>query len=197
MTEGAAYVGSWLTRSRNLPIWNGGRGENILDGGVFYYDTYETADGKYMSVGALEPQFYSELMRILDLNIDQFDSDNEKCKTEVQRIFKTKTQDEWSQLFECVDACVFPVLDWTNSDEHPHNSVRKSFVSKTITDDVVVPKPAPILSRTPAISSVEKSDNRDYYNQVEEIFREAGLNGADINLYHKDGALILPTNSKL
>lgn len=197
MTEGAAYVGSWLTRSRNLPIWNAGRGENILDGGAFYYDTYETADGKYMSVGALEPQFYSEFMRILDLDIDQFDSNNETCRAEVQRVFKTKTQDEWSQLFECVDACVFPVLDWTNADEHPHNKDRKAFVSKTITEGVVVPNPVPILSRTPAVSSVEKNDSRDYYNQIEEIFREAGLKVADIQQYHQDGTLILPTNSKL
>lgn len=197
MTEGAAYVGSWLTRSRNLPIWNAGRGENILDGGAFYYDTYKTSDGKYMSVGALEPQFYDEFIRVLELEIDQLDPDIKKCREEVQRVFKTKTQMEWSKLFETVDACVFPVLDWETADQHPQNSARKSFVPKKLTDDTVIPTPAPLLSRTPAISSAQKNDTQDYFKQVEEVFKDAGLKFADIKRYHKEGALILPTNAKL
>lgn len=150
-----------------------------------------------MSVGALEPQFYSELMRVLELDIDQTDSNTEECRKKVQHVFKTKTQDEWSNLFENVDACVFPVLDWENADQHPHNIARNSFVPKTIADGIVVPKPAPVLSRTPAISGVENDDSLDYFKQVEEIFKDAGLKMADIKRYHKDGALILPTNSKL
>lgn len=196
MTEGAAYVGSWLTRSRNLPIWNGERGENILDGGSFFYTTYETSDGKFMAVGALEPQFYKELMNILELDIDQYDSNNDKCKDEVQRIFKTKTQREWSELFENVDACVFPVLDWQNADQHPHNIARNAFVSKEFTDDVV-PTPAPRLLRTPAVSSILKSESNDYLHEIREIFRDFGLDPSDIQKLHKEGALILPTSSKL
>ncbi|XP_055300897.1 alpha-methylacyl-CoA racemase [Sitodiplosis mosellana] len=197
MTEGAAYVGSWLTRSRNLPIWGGGRGENILDGGAFYYGTYETSDGKYMSVGALEPQFYSEFMRILELDFDQFDPNIDKCRKEVQQIFKTKTQSEWSKLFESVDACVFPVLQWKNAEQHPHNNVRNSFVSKAVTDGIVVPTPAPLLSRTPAVSGVQ-CECQNYSKQIEEIFKDAGLTAAEVKKYQKDGALILPnSNAKL
>lgn len=196
MTEGAAYVGSWLTRSRNLPIWSAGRGEGILDGGAFFYGTYETSDGKFMSVGALEPQFYSEFMRILELQFDQFDSNVDKCRESVQQVFKTKTQNEWTKLFEDVDACVFPVLDWKNADQHPHNHARNSFVPKTVTEGAVVPTPAPLLSRTPAISSVQ-CECQSYSKQIEEIFKDAGLATAEIKKYHKDGALILPHNSKL
>lgn len=198
MSEGAAYVGSWLTQSRNLPIWQGGRGENVLDGGAFFYGAYETSDGKYMSVGALEPQFYNLFMETLGLDLDQFDPENEKCKEEVQRKFKTKTQSEWSELFEKVDACVFPVVDWENAHQYPHNVARKAFVPKELTDNVIVPAPAPILSRTPAVSSVQRNDsNKDYLKQVEEVFGEIGLKSRDIQQLYEDGVLMLPTNSKL
>lgn len=197
MTEGAAYVGSWLTQSRGMPFWHGGRGENMLDGGAFFYGAYETSDGKYMSVGALEPQFYEEFMRILGLDLDQFDPNTDKCREEVQRIFKTKTQTEWNELFENVDACVFPVLDWQNADQYPHNNARKSFVAKELTENVVVPAPAPLLSRTPAVSSVQKNVTQDYLKQVEEIFKENGLKTSEIQRLHDEKALFLPANSKL
>lgn len=197
MTEGAAYVGSWLTRSRNLPIWNDSRGKNILDGGAFYYGTYETSDGKYMSVGALEPQFYYEFMRILGLDIDQFNSNTDKCREEIQRIFLTKTQSQWSELFEKVDACVFPVLDWRNAYQHPHNYERKSFVSKETTNDLVVPAPAPVLSRTPASSGAQRNAPKEYSKQLKEIFKENGLSSIELDEFQKKGALILPTKAKL
>lgn len=196
MTEGAAYVGAWLARSRDLPIWSGGRGENMLDGGAFYYGAYETSDGKYMSVGALEPQFYEEFKNILGLDFEQFDSDTEKCRNAIERAFKTKTQREWSDLFELTDACVYPVLDWETADQHPHNIARESFVPKHLTDGSVVARPAPKLSRTPAVSSVEKVQTKDYLQQVQEIFKDHGLSN-DIDALQKVGALILPTQSKL
>lgn len=197
MTEGAAYVGSWLFQSRDMPIWRGKRGENLLDGGAFFYRTYETSDGKYMSVGALEPQFYNEFINVLGVDFNQFDLDNENCAKEIQRIFKTKTQHEWTEIFEGIDACVFPVLDWETADQHRHNSARKAFVPKNLTDGSVVPAPAPLLSRTPATSSVTKNESMDYLQQVTAIFSDHGLNANDIEPMHKSGALILPTQSKL
>lgn len=197
MTEGAAYVGSWLLRSRDMPIWRGKRGENLLDGGAFFYRTYETSDGKYMSVGALEPQFYDEFINTLGVNFTQFDLDNENCAKEIQRIFKTKTQHEWTELFECKDACVFPVLDWQTADQHPHNRTRNMFVPKNLIDDSVVPAPAPLLSRTPATSSASKIETIDYLEEVKAIFNDHGLNANDIQRFHTNGALILPTQSKL
>lgn len=198
MTEGAAYVASWLFQSRNLPIWRGKRGENILDGGAFFYRAYETSDGKYMSVGALEPQFYNEFINILGVDFNQFDSDNENCAKEIQRIFKTKTQREWTEVFEGIDACVFPVLDWDTADQHSHNRARKAFVPKNSTDDSVVPSPAPLLSRTPAKSSVTNgNESMDYLAQVKSVLSDHGLNANDIDSMHKNGALILPAQSKL
>lgn len=194
MTEGAAYVGSWITRSQKLPIWNARRGANMLDGGAFYYCTYETSDGKYMSVGAIEPQFFDKFIRILGLkDVDQFDNDTVHWKHEIGKIFKTKTQKEWSDLFECVDACVFPVVDWQQTHEHLHNKERNSFV---VHDGCNVPSPAPILSRTPAISSVCKKE-ADWWQQTKDILKEIGIDENDMKQLCDEGALILPEKSKL
>lgn len=196
MTEGAAYVASWITRSQYLPIWFGERGENILDGGSFFYGTYETSDGKYMSVGALEPQFYQAFVDALGLSdFDQFNATSDEHRNVVKRIFKSKTQQEWSDIFEEIDACVFPVVDWKNADQHPHNKERKTFVSKQLTNDAVVPNPAPILSRTPAISGYEKTQTDDYNQGIEEILEEIGVTASDIRKLEKDGALFLSTTS--
>lgn len=196
MSEGAAYVGSFLTRSQNLPIWSGGRGENMLDGGAFFYSNYETSDGKYMSVGALEPQFYQEFIQTLGVgNLEQSEAFSSDARKIVEEKFKTKTQKEWTDIFEKLDACVFPVLDWHDADQHPHNRERKSFVDKQLTDDVVVANPAPQLSRTPATSSV-LNETVEYDAHVSEILGEIGMNAADISNLYEDGAL-LGNKSKL
>lgn len=190
MSEGAAYVGSFLTRSQNLPIWGGGRGENMLDGGAFFYRNYETSDGKFMSVGALEPQFYQEFIQTLGVgNLDQSEAFSSDARKIVEDKFKTKTQKEWTAIFEKLDACVFPVLDWYDANQHPHNRERKSFVDKHLTDDVVVANPAPHLSRTPATSSVlNKMD--EYDEHVSDILGEIGFNATDISNLYEEGALI-------
>lgn len=197
MTEGAAYIGSWLTRSRELPIWGQPRGNNMLDGGAFYYNTYETSDGKFMSVGAIEPQFFSEFCRILCLeDVEQFDEQNGKMKQRVQHIFQTKTQAEWTQLFENTDSCVYPVLEWQQAHTYQHNKERNSFVDQKKTDGFVVPAPAPLLSRTPAVSSILRR-TKDNHKQIQDTFAELKLTKADIEELCKDGVLILPTNAKL
>lgn len=197
MTEGAAYVGSWLTRSQKLPIWGHPRGENMLDGGAFYYTTYETSDGKYMSVGAIEPQFFNEFTRILGLaNVDQFADDSSEIKKQIEAIFKTKTQYEWTRMFENKDACVYPVLDWQDANEYHHNKKRVTFVDKQNIDGDVVPTPAPKMSRTPGVSSVLKPDC-DYMTQLQAIFKEIDLTTKDIRELCEDGVLMLPTNAKL
>lgn len=203
MTEGAAYVGSWLMRSQSLPIWQGGqRGTNMLDGGMFFYGTYETSDGKYMSVGALETQFFDEFVRILDLQnvCKQFDDDKDRWRREIERIFKSKTQQEWTDLFQDIDACVFPVLHWSEAERHPHNVARNSFVPKDQCEDVVVPQPAPKLSRTPAVSgAIIKRTKRDvdYFQQTVEILKEIDLDANDVKQLCADGAINLPNVAKL
>lgn len=202
MSEGAAYVGSWLMRSQSLPIWQDSRGKNMLDGGAFFYGIYETSDGKYMSVGALEAQFFDEFVRILDLRdvCEQFDNDAEHWRRKIGDIFKTKTQQEWADLFQDSDACVFPVLNWTEADQHPHNIARKCFVPKNECDNVVVPQPAPKLSRTPAVSGATKRTNgptTDYFQQTVEILKEIGLNADDVIKLGADGAINLSSANKL
>lgn len=189
MTEGASYVASWLMRSRQLPIWSSVRGDNVLDGGAFFYDTYETKDGKYMSVGAIEPQFFKEFIDGLGLEIEQF-GDNDAAKQQVAKIFKTKTQKDWTDIFEDTDACVFPVVEWQNAKFHRQNQSRGSFVQDA---NDVIPNPAPLLSRTPAKSSVlkEQCDQAS----IENLLKEIGVQKDEIKKLCDEGALIL--DSKL
>lgn len=160
MIDGAAYVASWLTMSTQIhPFWGKKRGQNMLDGGAYFYDTYETKDGRYMSVGALEPQFFQLFKDNLDLpELSQFvadDKEQEAAKTLVRLKFLEKTQDEWSQIFENIDACVYPVLELHEAEKHDHNQERKSFQE---IDGIKVPRPAPRLSRTPGVVSEEPID---------------------------------------
>lgn len=200
MVEGAAYVGSWLTRSHSLPFWGNNRGGNILDGGAFFYGVYQTKDGKFMSVGALESQFFTEFINILGVDdLDQSDAYSAESKKRVEEAFRTKTQEEWNALFENTDACVYPVLDWQNADQHPHNKHCKTFVPREITNSFIVPSPAPKLSRTPASSGVYKSQGAvdDYAKQLDEICKEIDLNANDIEKLIEEGALMSPAHSKL
>lgn len=196
MTEGAAYVGSWLTRSQRLPIWGHPRGHNMLDGGAFYYATYETKDGKFMSVGAIEPQFFDEFCRVLGLpaDVEQFDDDTGATKTLVKEIFKTRTQAQWTELFENTDACVHPVLEWQDAHSYIHNKQRGTFVNETDTDGLVVPAPAPKLSRTPAVSSVQR---RGHVERTLEVIGELNMSKEEIQQLCEDGILTLPLNAKL
>ncbi|XP_063843808.1 alpha-methylacyl-CoA racemase-like isoform X5 [Scylla paramamosain] len=152
MVEGAAYVGSWIYSSQGMFLWGKPRGENWLDSGAHFYDTYETSDGRHMAVGAIEPQFYEELISLLGLDaeeVGQFDEPEEMKKIIAAR-FKERTQAEWSKVFEGKDACVTPVLSMEEAPHHPHNVARNSFIPSVYSPDTYEPRPAPILSRTPA-----------------------------------------------
>ncbi|XP_037032407.1 alpha-methylacyl-CoA racemase [Bradysia coprophila] len=186
MTEGAAYVASWLMRSRELPIWGNVRGDNMLDGGAFFYDTYETKDHKYMSVGAIEPQFFKQFVDGLGLeDISQF-GDNDAAKAKVTEIFRTKTQKEWTDIFEDIDACVFPVVEWKDAKFHRQNSSRKSFVDSV---GSVIPTPAPVLSRTPGKSGVLKEETNK--ETIESLLEEIGVSRDEIKELCSEGALNL------
>lgn len=126
------------------------RGENMLDGGAHFYDTYETADGKYVAVGSLEAKFYKLLLEHLGIADEdlpgQWDKDSwPEMKERVAAIFKKKTRDEWCDIMEGSDVCFAPVLSLSEAPHHPHNRARQSFIE---TDGVVQPLPAPKFSRT-------------------------------------------------
>jgi alpha-methylacyl-CoA racemase len=124
------------------------RRTGLLDGGTPFYDLYETADGRHMSVGALEPQFYDELVRRLELTDlpDRNDPGSFRVLREAFTTrFKERTQAEWAEMFEGTDACVAAVIPLREAVEHPHLAARATFVRR---DGVVQPAPAPRFSRT-------------------------------------------------
>lgn len=199
MVEGAAYAASWLYRSRSLPVWGNARGENILDTGNHSYDTYETKDGKYMSVGALEPQFYKELLDGLQLDpadVLHYGGDVEENRRILTEVFKRKTQSEWCEVFDHVDACVFPVLEWGEAPHHQHNRERNVFLDPSKTNNVVVPNPAPKLSRTPAVSSAERAELSPLEMALN-VLTEIGLSRSEIKELYESDTLILDDKSKL
>jgi len=176
MVEGAAYVGSWLYASRDMFVWGQPRGHNLLDSGAHFYETYKTKDGKYMCVGALEPQFYNILqdkLNVSDDELPQFD-DFDEMKEKLAKIFSMKTRDEWCSIFDGTDACVSPVLEQEEAGKHPQNMARGSFLENGM------PRPAPILSRTPAVAS-SSPNNLDFGSHTTEILSEAGFTDKDID----------------
>ncbi|GGM75211.1 CaiB/BaiF CoA transferase family protein [Dactylosporangium sucinum] len=151
MVDGAALLNSFLYGMRAMGLWGEERGRNMLDTGAPYYDTYETADGKWISVGALEPHFYRNLLDALgldDLPRTQPGPDGwPALRARFAAVFRTRTRDEWSAALEAAEACFAPVLSPWEAPEHPHNAVRETFVAH---DGLVQPAPAPRFSRTPA-----------------------------------------------
>jgi alpha-methylacyl-CoA racemase len=129
--------------------WRDERGVNLLDGGVPWYDVYETADGKWMAVGALEPQFYAALLAGLGLT-GVPDRDDPRNWPELRALlsarFKDRTRDEWAATFAGSDACVEPVLSLTEAAGDPHLTARQTYVAR---DGITQPSPAPRFSRTP------------------------------------------------
>ncbi len=130
----------------------GGRGTNILDTGAHFYDTYETSDGKYVSIGSIEPQFYAELLEKLGLADEDLPHQMDKSgwpalKQRFEKLFKTRTRDEWCELMEGTDICFAPVLSMDEAPLHPHIQHRDTFVEFY---GVTQPSPSPRFSRTPA-----------------------------------------------
>ncbi|MEO6629422.1 MAG: CoA transferase, partial [Aquihabitans sp.] len=136
---------------RHMGMWEGERGTNMLDTGAHFYDTYETADGKYVSIGSIEPQFYRELLRLTGLDGEdlpyQHDQSNwPALKERFAEVFRQKTRDEWCELMEGTDVCFAPVLSLPEAPEHPHMKQRGTF---TEVAGLTQPAPVPRFSRTP------------------------------------------------
>lgn len=153
MVEGAAYVGSFVWKSNRIGMWTNPRGQNMLDSGAPFYDTYQTSDGKYMAVGAIESQFYKELLKGLDLESAELPhqmsfNDWPELRHIFTERFASKTQEEWAGIFDGMDACVTPVLSFDEVSSHPHNQERGSFIQDSSGEES--PRPAPVLCRTPA-----------------------------------------------
>ena len=151
MTDGASVLMSMFYAFHGIGMWTEEREANLLDGGTPFYRCYETQDGKYMAVGALEPQFYAVLLEKLEIDPAEFPQhDRSNWPNMVQRFtdcFKSRTRDEWAAHFEGSDACVAPVLSIAEAPSHHHNVARQTFAEH---DGAMQPMPAPRFSETPA-----------------------------------------------
>lgn len=149
IVDGTAHLNAMATTFAALGLDTGRRRSGLLDGGTPYYDLYETADGEHMSVGPLEPQFYAEMVRLLELDLpDREDPANLPAIREALTArFKERTQAEWAELFDGTDACVAPVVPLADAPKHPHLAARGTFVEQ---DGITQPAPAPRFSRTAA-----------------------------------------------
>ncbi|MGW3150977.1 CaiB/BaiF CoA transferase family protein [Streptomyces sp. NPDC001177] len=150
IVDGAAHLAAMIHGMLAAGGWQDRRGANLLDGGCPYYGTYETADGRYMAVGALERQFYEEFLHLMDLD-DLAPARKDwtrwgELRERVAARFKSRTQDEWTAVFEGSDACVAPVLSLREAPHHPHLAARGTFTDH---GGITQPAPAPRFTETP------------------------------------------------
>jgi alpha-methylacyl-CoA racemase len=189
MIDGASLLMTQVFAWSRMGIWREGRGGNLLDGSAYFYRCYETRDGRYMAVGALEPQFHALFVGALGLDPAEF-SDHlspshwESRATQIAAIFRTRTQAEWTALFEGVDACVTPVLTPEEALHHPANLARSVHVGPR---DARQPAPAPRLSRTPGVMSSMPSLPGEHGAEALERW---GFAGAEISELKSVGVLV-------
>jgi len=182
MIDGVSSLLTILYSLSQSGIWKvNEKGSNLFDGGSPFYQVYETKDNKYVSVGSLEPQFYQLLVQKLNLN-EEFSNQMDMSKwpnliNKLEGLFKTKTQNEWSELLENTDVCYAPVLSIDEARNHPHMKSRNSFIS---IDDVIQPSPAPRFSKTNS-ESPKKAPKVGENN--EEILLEIGYTKDEINSF--------------
>ena len=186
MTDGTASLLSPFYGLMAMNMWTTDRFSNRLDGGAYYYGSYECSDGKHISIGSLEPQFYALLLEKAEITDpefkDQLDEEAWPAKRKkLEQLFKTKSRQEWCDIMEGTDVCFAPVLNLKEAPDHPHNKARNTFVE---IDGVVQPAPAPRFSRTqgeiqgPAAIAGEHSKKvlRDWGYTDEEIAKLMAAN---------------------
>ena len=152
MLEGAASLATQFHGLKAAGLWKPTRGSNYLDGGAPYYDSYRCADGKWLSVAAIEERFYREFLTALELDPALVPDRRQRAlwpqlRTAIAARIATRTRDDWAALFADIDGCVAPVLDFDEAVQHPQALARGSYVE---VDGVAQPAPAPRFSRTPA-----------------------------------------------
>lgn len=164
MTDGTALLMSMIWSFQGQGLWRDERGVNLLDSGAHFYDTYVCADGTYVSIGAIEPQFYAVLREKSGLSAEPaFDRQMDprgwpELKEKLSAVFATRTRDEWCAILEHTDACFAPVLSMAEAPAHPHNVARGTFVEL---GGVVQPMPAPRYSVTPTVAPRMANEQSD------------------------------------
>ena len=183
MVDGVSSLMAMFYAMRAGGAWSEARGSNLLDGGAPFYDTYACADGEYVAVGALEPQFWAELVEVLGLQDAPGQAEVARwpeLRTRLAEAFLTKTRDEWAAVFEGRPACVTPVLHLGEAAAHPHLAARGTVVE---VDGVAQPAPAPRFSRTPAtLQEPTPASTRD-------VLADWGLGASDLDRLAVAGAI--------
>ena len=167
MVDGAAVLMAMFHSMNSVGFWQPERGTNLLDSGAHFYDVYECKDGKFISIGSIEPQFYAELLERTGMDVDALGPQMDRTRWEanketVEAVFRTKTRDEWCAELEGTDVCFAPVLSMSEAPEHPHNKSRGTFVER---DGVVQPAPAPRFSRTEPGIQGPAAERRNPYHR--------------------------------
>ncbi|MBW2295330.1 MAG: CoA transferase [Deltaproteobacteria bacterium] len=187
MVDGAATLMTIFHATQQLGYWSDERGTNLLDGGSHFYDTYETQDGKWISIGSFEPKFYALLLEKLDLDPATFPQMDKQQwpaqKQKVAALFLERTRDEWCKLLEGTDVCFAPVLTIAEAREHPHNTARGTF---TQINGVSQPRPTPRFGRTDSEISRPPAHPGEH---TEEILTEAGWSPEEIAGLRDQGAI--------
>jgi alpha-methylacyl-CoA racemase len=194
ITDGVISLMAAIQGFKAMGLWDGGRQSNMLDGGAHYYDTYQCADDKWVSVGSIEPQFYALLGEKLGIDIGggdfmaQFDKTRwPELKQKIADAFKTRSQQEWCDIMEGSDVCFAPVLTMEEAPQYPHNVARGSYVER---DGVVQAAPAPRFSRTPsAVQCSPVAPGAD----TRSVLQELGLADASIDTLLASGVVAQPT----
>jgi alpha-methylacyl-CoA racemase len=188
MVDGAALLMAPIYAMKARGRWQNARGANMLDGAAPWYDTYECADGRWLAVGPIEPQFWAEMLRLLELDPARFEKRNDPAhwpalKEELTAVFRTRTRDDWAAVFEGTDACVCAVLDMEEAPRHPHMAARGTFLLR---DGAVQPGPAPRFSRT-AAEPGRPAPLRGEHG--EEVLAGAGFSAAEVAALRAAGAI--------
>ncbi len=188
MVDGAAILMAMFYTMNASGAWSAERGTNLLDSGSHFYDTYETSDGGYISLGSIEPQFYALLVEKAGLDKEEFSSQMDRdrwpdYKEKITEVFKSRTRDEWCEIMEGSDVCFAPVLSLSEAAVHPHNQHRGTF---TELDGVLQPSPAPRFSRTePSLSTSSRIPGED----TVEVLKGAGVSESEIESMLQSGAV--------
>ncbi len=189
MVDGAAYLLSPLYAARASGFWTDDYGTNFLDSGAYFYEVYGTADGKWLAVGAIEPQFHAEFMAGIGLGDaddlpDQMDRDRwPEMKQRVGDIIATRTLGEWVAVFDGTDACVTPVLTMGQTPSHPHALARDSFFQF---GGVTQPRPAPRFEGTPSEPAVTSQPPGA---DTDAVLTELGYSASEVGALRTSGAV--------
>jgi len=188
MSDGAASLMAMFYGFKASGMWTDNRRENMLDGGAHFYDTYQCSDGRWISIGSIEPQFYALLLEKTGITDPAFRQQMNRAewpalRAKLAEVIKTKSRAEWCAIMDATDVCFAPVLDLTETAAHPHNAARQTFVE---IEGVVQPAPAPRFSATPgairAISPAVGAHN-------DEAFADWGFAAAEVEALKVAGAL--------